>query len=78
MGAEARGRHKDISTRETISRREDRSDKEVTSQLVDLGRLVVDLQLGLSKSSEAGGVGFKELLEDLAFFFKNDLRRKTR
>ena len=77
MGTETRGRYKDINTREIINRREDRSNREVTSQLVDLGRLVVDLELGLSKSSEAGGVGFEELLEDLAFFFKNDLRRKT-
>ena len=57
---------------------EDRSAEEVTSQFVDLGRLIVDLKLGLSKGSEAGGVGYKELLEDLAAFFNNDLSRRAR
>ena len=57
---------------------EDRSDEEVTFQFVDLGRLIVDLKLGLSKGSEAGGIGFEELLEDLASFFNNDLSRRAR
>ena len=78
MGTETRGRHKDINTREIINRREDRSNGEVTFQPVDLGLLIVDLELGLSEGSEAGGVGFEEFLEDLAFFFKNNLRRKIR
>ena len=60
------------------SRIEDRSDGEITFQLLDLGRLVVDRKLGLGKGSEAGGVGVEKLLEDLASFFNDDLRGRKR
>ena len=56
----------------------DRSDRLVTSQFGDFSRLIVDLELGLSKGSEAGGVGFKELLENLAPFLNDDLGRRMK
>jgi hypothetical protein len=78
MGAEARREHEDISTRAIVNRRKDRNDAEVTFQPINLGRLVVDLQLGLGKSSEAGSVSIEEFFEDPAFLFHNSLRRTAR
>ena len=77
MGTETR-RHRDVSTRKRVNREEDRNNEEVTFQPVDLGRLVVNRKLGLSKGSEAGSIGLKKLLEDLAAFFNNDLGRGAR
>jgi hypothetical protein len=74
MGTEARGRYEDINTREVINRRENRGSGEITFQPADLGRLIVDLELGLSKGLKAESVGFEEFLENLTAFCSNDLR----
>ena len=60
------------------NRIEDKNEGEVTFQLLDLGRLVVDRKLGLGKGSEAGGVRVEELLEDLTSFFNYDLSGRAR
>ena len=56
----------------------DRSSRLATSQLGNFSRLIVDLELGFGKGSEAGGVGFEKLLENLAPLFNNNLSRRAR
>ena len=78
VGTEARRRCKNVSTKKISSRKVDESSQLVTSQSGYLSRLIVDFQLGSGKSLEAGRVGLKKFLEDLASLFNDDLGRRMR